>query len=330
MRIPYKGLAAVGAAAAGAAAVNAAIGRRAGSMRSVIGGHERIYNWRLGKIFYAVAGSGEPILFVHGIGAGASSFEWRRNFEPLADSFTVYAIDLLGFGLSDKPDVAYSPSIYAQLIADFILDVIGRPADVAASSHGAAYAILAAERHRLIISRLLLSCPTGIGVADKRRPMSFVLSAALRLPIFGQSVYYGLTSRPSIETYLKSQIYADPASVTAEVVDHYYTASHQPGADRPIRAFVAGHLNVSVRKEFAALSQPVALVWGEQAKIAPVDAAKCFLEVNPQARLEVLDHSAQLPHEERAEAYNELARDVFARPPEGATVPPHKHTVGYE
>ncbi|MEN6522001.1 MAG: alpha/beta fold hydrolase [Armatimonadota bacterium] len=327
MKIPYKGLAIIGAAAAGTAVANSIVSNRAGSLENSIGGHERTYRWRMGDIFYTVSGEGEPLLLVHGIGAGASSFEWRKNFLPLSKDFTVYALDMLGFGMSDRPNIPYRSEVYTQLILDFIMDVIGRPTDIAASSHGAAYSVLAANSHRLMIKRLLLSCPTGIGVADRKVPFSLALSTGLNIPVFGKSVYLGLTSINGIEYYLKTQIYADPDNATPEVIGHYYKSSHQPGAERPIRAFISGALNTNIHDRFSALTQPVALVWGKQAKITPVDVAERFTKANPQASLHVFDQAAQLPHEEKADEYNQLARDVFSSPPEGVTTPPHAHTA---
>ncbi|MEN6372984.1 MAG: alpha/beta fold hydrolase [Armatimonadota bacterium] len=327
MKIPYKGLAVIGAATAGTAVTNAIISNRGGSLENSIGGHERTYRWRMGNIFYTVSGGGEPVLFVHGIGAGASSFEWRKNFLPLSKYFTVYALDMVGFGMSDRPDIPYRSEVYTQLILDFIMDIIGRPTDIAASSHGAAYSVLAAHSHRLMIKRLLLSCPTGIGIADRKIPFSPLLSTGINIPVFGKSVYLGLTSINGIRSYLKTQIYADPSSVTPEVIEHYYRSSHQPGAEYPIRAFISGALNTSIRDQFSSITQPVALVWGKQAKIAPVDVAEHFTKANPQASLQVFDQAAQLPHEEKADEYNQLARNVFSSPPEGVKMPQHTHTM---
>jgi pimeloyl-ACP methyl ester carboxylesterase len=248
VRLPYRGLLALGTGAAGAAAVNLMICRKAGPLRNKIGGSERLYRWRYGSVFYTMDGEGEPLLFIHGVSAGASSFEWRNNFTALSDRFRVFALDLLGFGLSDKPDVQYTPEMYAQLIADFILDVIGQPAGIAASSHGAAYAVQAASKHSLIINRLLLSCPTGIGEAEGGGPVEPVLDAALKVPVFGKSVYYGLTSRTAIGEFLKSRVYANPEAVTSEVVEQYYRAAHLPGASRAFKAFVSGKLNLGVRE----------------------------------------------------------------------------------
>lgn len=325
MKQRYSGLAALGAVTAGAAAANIYIGRKSDTLDNELGGHERTYRWRLGDVFYTMDGEGDPLLFIHGVYAGASNFEWRKNFRALAETHTVYALDLLGFGLSDKPAVYYNPDLYIQLIADFILDVIGRPTSIAGSSHGGAYAIAAAEKHRLIISHLVLSCPTGIELADERRAMSFGLGAALALPVVGKSVYYGITSRMGIESYLKSQVYSDPSLVTPEIVRHYYDAAHQPYADRAVRAFVSGRLNLPVRERFAMLKQPAAVVWGAQARIAGPQTAEEFRKTNPDARIEVIAGAAMLPHEEQSNTWNQIAREVIASPSAGATTPPHQH-----
>ena len=136
----------VGAGAAGMAAlaaVNARIRRNAHEPDDgAFGGEARSFEWQHGNIFYKVAGEendGVPIVLVHGVGAGASSFMWRRNFDELARDFRVYTFDLLGFGFSDKPASApYSAGLYVELIADFIREVAGAPAHIIASSLSAA------------------------------------------------------------------------------------------------------------------------------------------------------------------------------------------------
>ena len=65
-----------------------------------LGGEARRFRWRGHTLAYSVAGEREPLLLVHGAYAGASSLEFRENFEELSGSFRVYALDLLGCGLS--------------------------------------------------------------------------------------------------------------------------------------------------------------------------------------------------------------------------------------
>src|SRR3984893_8808832 len=101
----WKSVLAGGAGVAALAALNASIRRQASEPDdSALGGEARLFEWKYGNVFYKTSGrehARPPLGFVHGIGAGASSFMWRKNFEFLARDFPVYAFDLLGYGLSD-------------------------------------------------------------------------------------------------------------------------------------------------------------------------------------------------------------------------------------
>src|SRR5207253_4397252 len=106
----WKTMLATGASVAALAAVNASIRRNvAEPEENALGGRPGWFDWREGGIFYKEAGldnPGPPLIFIHGVGAGSSSFMWRKNFDALAEDFQVYALDMLGFGFSDKPSTA--------------------------------------------------------------------------------------------------------------------------------------------------------------------------------------------------------------------------------
>src|SRR5947209_2790107 len=140
-----KGLVAGGAGVAALAAVNATVAREAPEPETgALGGEAGTYPLRHGQIFYRHAGAEDspPVLFVHGIGAGARSFMWRRNFLPLSTDHRTYAVDLLGFGYSDKPAAApYSADLYVELISDFLREVVARPAAIVAHTPSAAFAV---------------------------------------------------------------------------------------------------------------------------------------------------------------------------------------------
>src|SRR5260370_2991826 len=106
----WKTMRAGGAGVAALAAVNASIKRGVPEPDdSALGGDAHFFPWKHGRIFYKESGAanlGTPLVFIHGIGAGASSFMWRKNFDRLAEEFHVYAFDFLGFGFSHKPAAA--------------------------------------------------------------------------------------------------------------------------------------------------------------------------------------------------------------------------------
>ena len=92
------------------------------------------YDWRLGNIKYIKVGSGTPLLLVHNVDSFSSSIEWEKVIANLSQKHTVYAIDLLACGISDKPNITYTNYLYVQLIIDFIKNIIGKRTDVIASS----------------------------------------------------------------------------------------------------------------------------------------------------------------------------------------------------
>jgi len=166
-----------GAGVAALAALNAAIKRGVQEPDdSALGGEAHYFPWKHGRIFYkksGVASPRTPLVFIHGIGAGASSFMWRKNFDILAAEFPVYAFDFLGFGFSDKPAAApFSADLYVDLIADFIREVAGGRVNVVASSLGASYAVRVADEHPELINSMILNAPSGNETLNTRPGMA--------------------------------------------------------------------------------------------------------------------------------------------------------------
>jgi len=306
-----------GAGMAALAAMNATIRRNASEPDdSALGGEARFFDWKHGRIFYKTAGSGQsgvPLIFIHGVGAGSSSFMWRKNFDVLALDFRVYAMDLLGFGFSDKPSTApYSADLYVEQITDFIREVTGSPVNIVASSLGAAYAIRVADEHPELIKAMVLNAPTGVDKLSTRPGMSgAAFYGLLQSPVLGTSFYNVMASERSIRDYSRKHLFYDHRRVTNRVVANFYATSHQPGAQHAIAAFLSGYLNTDTRAAFSRLTQRVRLVWGKQDQTTPLTHAVSLLEANPDAHLEVFDYCRMMPEQEHPERFNDLVRDAF-------------------
>lgn len=313
----WKTLLAGGAGVAALAAVNAAIQRSASEPdNSALGGAARFFPWKHGRIFFkesGLANAGPPLVLIHGIGAGASSFMWRKNFDQLAQDFRVYAFDLLGFGFSDKPAaIPYSSDLYIELISDFIREVSGPGANIVATSLGASYAVEVAHEHPQLIRALILNAPTGYDTLNTRPGMAgAAFYGLLQSPVLGTSFYNVMASERSIRDYASRTLFYDYRRVTDRLVAHLYATSHQPGAQHAIAAFLSGYLNVDMTNAFSRLSQPVTLVWGKQDPANPIPKANALLKLNPRAHLEVFDFCRTMPEQEHPERFNALVRDSF-------------------
>ena len=302
----------VAGALGGLAALNARLERRGGDLSNRLGGELRYYRWRGGDLAYAVAGEGEPLLLVHGIYAGASSFEFRKNFGELSRSFRVYALDLLGCGLSERPRRRYGPEDVRGQVEDFAREEIGGPAHLVASSLSAALAIPALVRSPRLFKKVVLVCPTGYGSLG--RPSGYLGDAIYALflaPVLGEALYHAIVSRRGIRYYLGNMAYHDPAYVTEDVVEDYYRTSHQRGARYLPAAFVSGKLNLGVADYWPRVPHRTLICWGKEARTTPVSEVEEFVRRNPRSEPRIFEDAALLPHDERAETFNREVREFL-------------------
>jgi pimeloyl-ACP methyl ester carboxylesterase len=317
----WKGLfLASGAGVAALAAVNASIARSTVEPEdNSLGGEAREFAFEHGRAFYRVAGvedGREPLIFLHDIGAGASSFMWRKNFDPLAADFRVYAPDLPGFGFSDKfANAPYSADLYTAFIRDFLRqEVRSAPAHLIAGGLSAAFAVRVADEYPALVNSLTLIAPNVLDTMSARPDLSgAAFYGLLHSPVLGASFYNAMTSERSLRDYARTRLFYERRFATPRLIAHYYTTSHQPGAQHAVAAFLSGYLNTDTREAFARLEQPVTLVWGKQDLTTPVTQAAALLSLNAHARLEVFDRCRMMPQTEHAEKFNALIRTTLRK-----------------
>ncbi len=277
-------------------------------------GEERRYYWRGWRLAYRVAGEvgAPPVLLVHGVYAGASSYEFRKNFLELSEDFRVYALDLLGCGLSERPRRSYGPEDVAAQVEDFAREEIGAAANLVASSLSAALVIPATVRSPRLFRKLVLICPTGLGSLDRPSGrLGDAIYGLFRTPVLSDSLYNAVVSRRGIRYYLGGMAYHDPKLLTEDIIEDYYCTSHQPGARYFPAAFVSGKLNLGLSDLWPRVPHKSLIAWGQEARTSPVSQAQRFTKTNPRTELKVFRDAALLPHDERAETFNEEAKKFF-------------------
>jgi Predicted hydrolases or acyltransferases (alpha/beta hydrolase superfamily) len=317
----WRKAAAAGGAALGAAALfNAATAQGVEPLENELGGEEGSITWRGHRIAYTVHGSGSPVLLVHGIYAGASSGEWRYTVPALAERHTVFALDLLGFGRSDRPALRYTPSLYQALLADVMTRLVTVPCAVVASSLTAAHVIALAARDSRHIDALGLIAPTGMAQLRPDSGVKSTVQLLLDAPIIGTSIYNGITSAAAIRRNLEL-VYADDRLVTEELVQTYVRSARQPGGKHAVGAFVGGRLDVDVRAALRRVRQPLLLLWGDQARQNPVQNAHAFRVIVPEAQWALVSEAGDLPHDERPEPTNTALLRFLQRARSGVRIP---------
>lgn len=304
----------IGAGATAAAALwNRALAAQSPQLGQGIDAEQGQYAWDGGHVSYSVGGSGTPIVLLHSHNAAASSYEVRRLFHALETDFRVYALDLPGYGRSERLPRTYFADTYIRFLLDFVRDVVGPPAVIIAASVSAAQALVAASEQPNAISHLVLASPTGLSDDSAKSPAALQrLSTLAHVPVWGVSAYNALVSRKSIRWHLENLVYHNPWFVTHEMVDYAWSTSHQPNAQFAPLSFLRGDLWPDARAAFAAAPQPLLLVWGDSDRLNPYERSEDLVEANPRARAEVMSDCGGAPYDEKVEEFAGLVRAFLA------------------
>ena len=161
-----------------------------GRIRNCLHGRQgNYYEWKHGKIFYTVSGHGTPVVIIHGLKPGDSGLRLLPAEESLSREHTVYNIDLLGFGKSDKPWITYTNYIYVLLIRDFLKNVVTEKADICAFE-GSGLSVLQAKKvyPDLIGSVTLINPCTKESIICPRQ-IALRIKKITDLPVYGTFVY---------------------------------------------------------------------------------------------------------------------------------------------
>ena len=169
------------------------------------------------KYFLYKTGTGSPILLVHDTNSSSSSVEWTNIIRRLQKNHTIYAIDLLGCGLSDKPGVSYTNYMYVQLITAFIKDIIKEKTDIVASNMSCSFVIMANQIDDSIINNIILINPVSLKtltyIPDSQSKLKQIL---INLPLVGTFIYNVLMNPARLDRQFRTNYYFKSNMVSSQ------------------------------------------------------------------------------------------------------------------
>jgi pimeloyl-ACP methyl ester carboxylesterase len=208
-----------------------------------------------------------PLLLIHSINAAPSAIEMKPLFEHYRAQRPVYALDLPGFGHSDRSKRRYSPELFAGVIAEFLEQVVKVPADVAAFSLGCEFAARATLQQPTLVTSLTLLSPTGFNL--RGLPTGKAAERAyqfLSVPVVNDGLFSLLTTRASIK-FFYNQAFVN--GIPPELIDYAHATTHQPGAKYAPLYFLSGQLFTPQAGEtlYSKLTVPVLVLYDRDPNI---------------------------------------------------------------
>ncbi|MBD2100749.1 alpha/beta fold hydrolase [Leptolyngbya sp. FACHB-261] len=262
-------------------------------------------------------GAGQPLVLIHGF--GASLGHWRKNIPVLAaGGYRVFALDLLGFGGSDKPALAYSLDLWQELIKDFWTEHIQQPTVFVGNSIGALLSLMVVANHpEIAAGGVLLNCAGGLNhrPQELNPPLRLVMGVFGRLvnsKAFGPFMFNQVRRKFRIRGTLQ-QVYRNQAAVTDELVDLLYEPSCDPGAQQVFTAVLSAPPGPSPEELLPKVERPLLVLWGEADPWTPISRGRIYQSYSDQVQFVGIPDTGHCPHDERPEVVNPLILDWLAQ-----------------
>lgn len=249
------------------------------------------------KIRYLKAGSSKKnLVLIHGLGASAE--RWYDVIPHFSKHFTVYVPDLIGFGLSDKPNADYTTEFFADFVTAFLAKVGVKTAIVMGSSLGGQIAIEYASQHPQSVEKLILVSPAG---AMKQ-------------------------STPALDAYIMAALYPDHDSARTaftmmtgtnkeignDVVDGFVQRMLMPNAKFAFMSTILGLKNApEISQKLEVIEVPTLVVWGELDPVIPVKYAEYFVKKIRDCRFYQMEDCGHTPYVEAPPEFAKIVLDFL-------------------
>lgn len=264
------------------------------------------YEWRFGKIFYTKQGTGKPLLLIHDTTSMGSGYEWNKVAKELSKTNTVYTIDLLGCGRSEKPNITYTNYLYVQLITDFVKQIIGKKTDIVSSGLSSSFVLMACHMDDTIINKIVMVSPHSFASLNKSpNKNSTALKILLNTHIIGTLIYNMIFTRKNISSLLKDEYYYNNGKVSEELIQNYYESAHTcNSASKYVFSSIKGrYLNANVVNALRSLNNSIFIISGDSHIKECKYIGEQYQEKLPAIEVVHIEKSLLVPHIEQPEIF---------------------------
>lgn len=273
----------------------------------------KFFKWEYGNIYYTKTGKGKPLLLIHDLTVCSSAYEWNRVVRKLSRSYTVYTLDLLGCGRSEKPNITYTNSLYVQLVNDFIRKVIGARANVVATGLSFSFVVMACQMYPEYFEKIIGVSPCDIyDLTRKPGKRRNALKYILESPVIGtflfnmDTSYKHIAGKASRDCYFKKHLISDDM-----IRSCYKAAKNGHGQGKYLMASIRSrYTNTNIIPAVEKINNSIFLIGGREHPFIN-DIIDEYKAHNPAIEDAYISNTNQLPQMESPDKFVKLIRIIL-------------------
>ena len=270
------------------------------------------FEWRYGNVFYTKQGSGSPLLLIHDLHPASSSIEWNSILTNLSKDHTVYALDLLGCGRSDKPNFTYTNYMYVQLITDFVKKVIEQKTDIMATGDSCSFVLMTANMENNILDKIFLVSPPSLeSLLANPNHKNNILKKILELPLIGTFSYNIQMTEDKISDLFEKSYFHKKSLISGKLKDSYYESAHEKRSNGRflLGSVIGNYTNINVIPALKKIENQIYIVGSRETEtsIRNIDS---YVSYDENIETAYISNCSKLPQLEVPEKFCKII-DMF-------------------
>lgn len=247
-------------------------------------------------------GSGPPLVLIHG--GGTWMWTWRLQLAELSRYFTVYALDMPGFGLTTSAQSFAPTEDYFAGVVHAFFDAMGiSRATIVGSSWGGGWALRFAELHPERVDKLVLIGTAGLFYHNLRRPTA--IWNLVTYPVIGRFLALHAVT-PGLLRQQYASLFVDRSKIPQDAGEALFAGLQTQSSRRTLYEYGYRDMWAKTDADLETVRSRALLIWGERDPMFPLTDAHTLQQRLPNAKLVVLPGVGHLPHEEAPEKTNAL------------------------
>ena len=241
-------------------------------------------------------GSKEPLVMVHGLGAGSE--RWEMAFPFLRKKYRLIAPDLIGFGLSDKPPVDYTMDFFVDFFGKFLNNMGFEKTKIIGSSLGGQISAEFTSANSDIVKKLVLVSPSGIMKHSTPALDAYVLAALYPSEESAKNAYQLMAGEVEFEL---------SPEVASRIISRFVERMQLPNAKMSFMSTLLGLKNADViTSKLKSITTPTMVVWGEKDPVIPVKYGEEFASSISNCTFHRMPDSGHTPYVDSPEKFAEI------------------------